>query len=150
MTNGEFYKERLNEITDGGYGIAIVNNIPEVCYQQGCDRCGRYKFLDDSCSDLKLIEWYNSEYTSEPKLTKKQRAFCECIGSGWLVRYINGEIVMYKMKPIKKKDGTYYRTKDDLIIPVKLTENFFPDFTFIKIKDDPISIEEMLTWEVEE
>lgn len=157
MTNGEFYLEDIRNIIDRGYQVEILNGKPVVCDGSRCETC--YRNYDTGnfymCSDLKFVEWYNSEYVPpKPKLTKRQRAFCECIGSGWMVRQPTDSIYIFSNRPVIKIRETcdekrYCKAENDNKSPLYLSTDYLPDFPFITNEDGPISIAEMLTWEVE-
>lgn len=152
MTNGEFYETCMRRIEDDyGSAVAIINGKPNPC-ELKCEGCLRTVKTGESkrCSDLKLIEWLNSEYIlQKPKLTKRQRAFCECVETGWLVRQPSGYLALFVKKP-ERACVMFNCTEDDEYESVYLIDFRFPDFPFIKNENEPISIEEMLTWEVEE
>lgn len=155
MINGEFYKDKLEYIDEMEKSVAIKNNKPELCQAIGCIECVRYTGNID-CSDLAFVKWYNSEYIPpKPKLTKRQRAFCECIGFGWFVRQPTDSIYIFNKRPVIKirescDEKRYCKAENDNKSPLYLSTDYLPDFPFITNEDDPISIEEMLTWEVEE
>lgn len=122
-----------------------------ICDGSRCETC--YRNYDTGkyymCSDLKFVEWYNSEYIpTKPKLTKYEKAALSLLEKGFMVRDGNGILYFYKNIPSRKRDewcsngGSYKRM--DLGITKKAK------FQFIKWQDEPISIEEMITWEVKE
>lgn len=151
MINGDFYARETKKINDEGHRIAIVNGKPEKCDSTQCQRCYRkYNIgLDDNCSEIRLIEWYNSEYIPpKPKLTKYEKAVLSLLEKGFIARDANRSLYFYEDIPSRMRDEWCSNGGTCKRIGVDITEK--AKFKFIKWKDEPISIEEMLTWEVEE
>ena len=151
MTNGEFYEDDMNNLEATGKYIAIINGQPKDCAEVDCNQCARYTPCGDHmrCSALKLMQWAFSEYIPpKPKLTKRQRAFCECFAAGWLVRQNNGTLVLFNWFP-NKTGNIWCRQESDPICPILMNE-MFPEFPFITSKDEPINIFTMLLWGEEE
>lgn len=155
MTKGEFYKDKLEYIDEMKTSVAIKNDKPEPCNVRECSECIRNTGEID-CSDLAFVKWYNSEYIPpKPKLTKRQRALCECIGSGWMVRQPTDSIYIFNNRPVIKIRETcdekrYCKAENDNKSPLYLSTDYLPDFPFVTNEDGAISIEEMLEWEAEE
>ena len=76
MTNFEKWKDEILRLgRDGQDGIACLNGKPIPCVT--IDDCCNCDFNKDSC-DGKFLLWLYEEYTEpKPKLTKRERAFCE-------------------------------------------------------------------------
>lgn len=143
MTNGEFYKEKIKKIEKSKIGISIINNKPVECEVQ-CNLCKR-NIQIGFCSDLKLIEWYNSEYIPpKPKLTKRQKAFCECFIGYWLVRQPDGVLQLFNWIPDKIENGEWVEKDGDPIKSMKFFNEMFPEFDFIKTEDEPINLYHIL------
>lgn len=83
------------------------------------------------------------------KLTKGERAFCELIGSGYIVRDKNCDLTWHEKKPKKSMDcGVWYQF-DGKHIDLELF-NEIP-FMFITWEDEePWAVEALLMLEVEE
>ena len=145
MTNFEFYKDKILEFVKNGKVFALKGNDLAACAGTVCKDCS-FCSTEINCYALSL-KWLYEEYTPpKPKLTKRERGFCETVGSGWLARDRNGELYLHKEKPHKRSDDW----SDDVDWSY-LNPSFFPDFDFITWEDDePYSIEEMLKWEVKE
>ena len=146
MTNFEFYKEKILKLVDNNEGFALTNDIIVSCDDIFCGNCA---FNDTDCiCDNEKIKWLYEEYIPpKPKLTKRERGFCEAVESGWLARDSNGTLYLYKEKPLKHSDDW----GDNIIEWSNLNPSFYPSFDFLKWEDDePYAVEEMLTWEVEE
>ena len=151
MTNGDFYEKEIKRINDEGYSTAIVNGRPEKCDSTQCKRCYRKYDIgwDDNCSELRLIEWYNSEYVPpKPKLTKYEKAVLSLLEKGFMARDANRSLYFYEDIPSRMRDEWCSNGGACKRIGVDITKK--AEFQFIKWQDEPISIEEMLTWEVEE
>lgn len=90
VTNFEFYKDEILKITITGDGIALFDGKLLKC--QGCD-CVDCEFTDkNDYSDCNrgLFEWLYAEHIEQPKLTKRERAFCEAVQKGMIARDGNG------------------------------------------------------------
>lgn len=78
-----------------------------------------------------------------PKLTAKERAFCEVVNGGYITRDADNSITCFYHKP-RKKDGVWWHPHSGYR---NLNEEFFP---FIKWEDKkPWSIKDLLALEVE-
>lgn len=78
-----------------------------------------------------------------PKLTAKERAFCEVVNGGYITRDADNSIICFYHKP-RKKDGVWWHPHSGYR---DLNEEFFP---FIKWEDEePWSIKDLLALEVE-
>lgn len=96
MTNFEFYKEKLSEISAIGRGraIAIVDGKPiGGCYDLNCEECDRC----NNCTDAALIKWLLSEHieeTENDKICKKLKIDDKVLvsndGKTWGRRYYAG------------------------------------------------------------
>lgn len=75
MTNFEKWKDEILKINKYGSAIAVVNGKPINCGITDCDLCE----FNPRCNECR-INWLYSEYTEpKPKLTKRERAFCEAL-----------------------------------------------------------------------
>ena len=144
MTNLEKWKEELLKIKYDRINYlhpAVVNGKPVHCAGMNCSDCD----LNSPCSDS-FIKWLFNEYTEPKKLTRRQRAFCEAVEKGWIARDRQGSIYIFDKKPYKRETVWYKETN-----VMCIQASFFPEFPFIKWEDaEPYSIEEMLTWEIED
>lgn len=148
MTKGEFYKKKLESINEMKKSIAIKNDKPEPCNVCVCAECIR-NTGEVGCYDLPLIEWYNSEYIPpKPKLTKYEKAVLSLLEKGFMARDANRNLYRYENIPSRKRDEWCLNGGSVERVNIGITEK--AKFQFIKWKDAPISIEEMLTWEVDE
>lgn len=149
MTNFEFYKDTLAEIAKTGDDIAIVKGKPRQCAGINCNECER----NDMCVEANLLKWLLSEHVEKPKLTRRERCFCEVFCKGWLVRSETGALFFYSKKPVKKIGG-WTPTGGvahcfDLLFAASEIEKL--DFSMIKESDsEPWSVEDLLKLEVEQ
>lgn len=150
MTNFEYYKEEILEITNKGYAVAVIDNKPMECPAiTYCDEC-QFKSRISCMRDR--MKWLYEEHVEKPKLTKKERQFCELVDTGWIARDYDEKLFFYQInKPCK--NGTYWKTKGNRY--QNLSQIMFMDidldFTFITWEDEePWSVEELLKLEVEE
>ena len=143
MTNFEFWKDRLAEITGRGgavANVAIENDRPVRCSEihdcKKCDRCGK-------CTEGQLIKWLLEENIEKPKLTKKERMFCELVETGWIARDKNGSIWWNDKRPTKQV-RTWSGARNVFHVGA------ITKFSFIKWEDEePWSVEDLLKLEVE-
>jgi hypothetical protein len=96
---------------------------------------------------ITLLRWFAEEYKEpKPKLTEKEMHLCKAFGSGYIARDKSGSLFFYISKP--EKSVVVWHLDEDVTVTY-LPQNSW--FLFIKWEDEePHSIEEMLTWEVEE
>ena len=97
----------------------------------------------DDCRE-KLKKWMNSEYIEKPKLTQKERQFCELVRTtSWITRNKSGYLYLHNIKPIKS--SSVWLTNESIIIDMY----FNLDFDFIKWEDEePWLVENLLKLEV--
>lgn len=143
MTNFEYWKDRILEIIRSESSFALFNGEPVRCRNLQCDVCG----FSGHCT-RKKFKWLYAEHVERPKLTKKERAFCELVETGWLARDEYKYLYLYSDKPFKrnsswKSDSKHYNLIDSIVFQV--------GFSFIKFEDkEAWSVEELLKLEVEE
>ena len=96
-----------------------------------------------------MLKWLAEEYEElklKQILTKQQKKLCEALKSGYIARDENDCLRWYAKKP-KKGNISWLSVRESRL----LLETCSQDFPFIKWGDkEPYSIEDMLTWEVEE
>ena len=155
MTNFEYFKDIILKITNRGEHLAIVDGKPVACESfNDCRDCCQ---LDMANCQIDRMKWLYAEHIEKPRLTKKERQFCELVESGWIARNKNGDLYFYEpyIEPpykLDKADSTIWR--HDAMMYFLSDENsdlFHIQFTFIKWGDtEPWSIEDLLKLEVEE
>lgn len=140
MTNFEFWKGRLAEIAEENEDVAIFAGKPiECCRMEDCKNCYRH----GNCTDGVLIKWLLEEHIEKPKLTKKERMFCELVETGWITRDRNGAIWWGYKRPTKKVCSW-------IGAGATLYAGAIAKFSFIKWEDEePWSVEDLLKLEVE-
>ena len=148
MTNFEYYKEEILKLVDDYQDFGIFNNKPVACQRLNCDECQ----LDKENCTKGLFDWLYAEHVEQPKLTKKERQFCELVETGWLARDSDRRLFLFKKKPVKH-DGMWdsIGCRSYLILDKEMNFVESMDFTFITWDDaEPWSIEDLLKLEVEE
>lgn len=148
MKNKEKYAKEIIEIACSGNVVAVskVTGKPIGCENNSCEDCDRYN--DFLCfRKERLKEWAESEYIEKPVISKRDRAFLECIGKGikYITRDMNGGLFIYVIKPHKLIDcwGSCG------VEPNKSLEFFKLDFPMIKWSDsEPWLIEDLKKLEV--
>lgn len=153
MTNFEKWKDTVLEILrkDDGVMPAVIKGIPVSCDATDCRQCegSVYHGNDINCR-VAFFEWLCKEYKEKPKLTKRQKGFLEALQTGWGARDEDGSLYFYEGKP-ERYTGNYMGSWHFSGKCVPTSYHMLPDFPFINWEDDePYSIEEMLTWEVED
>ena len=142
MTNFEYWKDRILEITNGNDPIALENGEPIVCGTTVCERCSFYSGL--RCS-TERIKWLYSEHEEKPKLTKRERKLCEALETGWIAADKSGRVYWYSYVPMKGKRGY---EKSDRFMCIS-SAGFY--FAFMDFEDkEPWMVENLLQLEVEE
>lgn len=83
MTNFEYYKEQILEtVNKHSTNFAVVDGKPISCAVTPCPDC---QIKGGICA-VERIKWLYEEHIEQPKLTKKERQFCELIETGWIAR----------------------------------------------------------------
>lgn len=144
MTNFEKFKNEITEIIYNKKSlIAREKNTGRFacCGDISCAHC---QFLHGNCV-TNMFEWMLEEYQEPaPKLTKREKGFCEIIKNGYIARDKNGELYLYNNPP--------YVTETDWRANyghcTRLCSKFFPFITWESNRY--WSIEDLLKLEVEE
>ena len=152
MTNFEKYANTIINIcnqdsTEVAIAMDIGTGVLRRCSEVGCKYCKfSSRFNDDQRCEVNLVRWLLSEYQeSAPKLTKKERAFCEII-KGATIAYIardkDGTLCIY--------GGCPYQDISTWITScwIEIDTNLFQFITWESGK--AWSMEELLKLEVEE
>lgn len=105
MKNKEKYAEEIMEIACGGYCFGINKCTNEVV-PCSCIRCCKCMFNDNKDCIKRRKDWAESEYIEKLVISKRDRAFLECIGKGikYITRDMNGGLFIYIIKPHKLID----------------------------------------------
>lgn len=102
MTNFEKYKDEILGISrTQAIAINKRRNAPEKCSYSVCSECllheGTY------CNQKAIFQWLYSEYQEPaPKLTKKERVFCEIVRHGYIARDKDGSLCVYDSFPAQR------------------------------------------------
>ena len=140
-TNFEFYKDEIMEIVEQKKGIAVVNNRPIICDKTLCNICE----LKCAFCEWRFIQWLLKEYIEPPKLTKRERAFCEAVQTGTIARD-KDEKIYWCNGSQDKLTSTWDSGGSD---SVDITD--FHLFSFIKWEDEKHwAVEDLLKLEVME
>lgn len=139
-TNFEFYKDEIIKwIGIGscvGYLLATCKGVPmkEICKDRSCKECFEV-----------AATFLQEEHIEQPKLTKRERAFCEIVTKGAIARDENGELTLFSDDAIRKEDGQWLK-QYSYCNHIRL---YADEFEFIKFEDEkPWSIEDLLKLEV--
>ncbi|MGF6375027.1 hypothetical protein M2140_000061 [Clostridiales Family XIII bacterium PM5-7] len=153
MLNIEKYKEEIREI--GIDDIAVDEKTGAVvgCGTIDCCECafGLDEIDIDMCNE-DTLDWLTSEYVEKPKLTKRERAFCEFAETGWIMRRDSLDHPWFfpKHKPHRDEYNNWRYSLNGascLNDIIDTTDKLFP---FIIWKDEePWSVEELLKLEIE-
>lgn len=141
-TNFEFYKDEIlhwfeNCGTDclADFHGKISGVEFECKAHDECNACGK-----------RLVEFLKQEHIEKPKLTKWERAFCEAVQTGWIIKDAHAECYWVEYKPDRGNGGWW--TVDGLDY-VRMTPLHL--FAFIKREDEkPWAVEDLLKLEVME
>lgn len=117
-TNFEYYKDEILKISGSKMEIAIVNNRPVPCEETNCDACDFRGF----CSEWNLVVWLYAEHIEQPKLTKRERAFCEAVQTGWIYGMLSCR-VWSEIEP--EKDNCLIFGEDDEALKIPSCLNLF-------------------------
>lgn len=133
MKNREKYKEELLDIACAGKKIAIDKRTMQIrsCAWFPCEHC---LFNGYASCDTKLAEWAESEYVEPAKISKKDRAFLDCLKEeyGFIARDKNGMLFVYEAQPRKLEKYWYLSGYGCL----GLNRCLNVDFPMIKWEDD--------------
>lgn len=156
MTNFEYYKDEIKKIADTGRFIAFHNGIIVACRSIRCEDCefeDRLASMFSSDCHKYMLQWLCEEHKETLKLTAKEYSYLSFFKKGYMVRskgVFGEDIRVYCDKPnagITFADGSISWYGSELKALINANVGLFD---FIKIDDEPYSIEEMLTWEHEE
>ena len=146
-TNFEFYKDQILEIAKIG-SLAVCNDKPVSCGEIQCTGC-LFKRDEYGCAQgRELFEWLYAEHIEKPKLTKRERAFCETLRAGWIARDENGKLHLFDLVSEPYKQNRTWFKRSVSCNHIRLNSD---EFEFVKWSDEkPWSIEDLLKLEVEE
>lgn len=142
-TNFEFYKDSLVNYLATVTPFAVRDGKIEYCKGGECARC---LFDPAHCVSEKVL-WLKAEHIEQPKLTKRERAFCEALEFGWIARDFDMNIWWFAKEPVNMT-GAWTDAQNDAHSPAYFLNEHFG---FIKDTDARAwSVEDLLKLEVEE
>lgn len=154
MTNFEYYKDEIKKIAEAGNTIAVRDGKIVACFFVCCNDC-KFKSTNDSFSPCRsrMLLWLCEEHKETPRLTAKEYSYLSFLKKGYMVRskgVFGEDIRVYCDKPnagitFADRSISWYGNKLKALINADMRL-----FDFVKLDNEPYSIEEMLTWEHEE
>ena len=140
-TNFEFQKDDILKITSKNKRVAIKGEKIVECYDLGsCAQC----YFHGGC-EKNHFQWLYEEHIEAPKLTKRERAFCEAVQTGWIARDEDGKIHWYETEPENDEEEWLC----DGLRFIDFTH--FRLFDFIKWEDEkPWAVSSLLELEVQD
>lgn len=146
-TNFEFFKDEILKNNVGILGFGFINGKICRCSKISCKDCEFGKGDKDLVCNERKFEWLYAEHIEAPKLTKRERAFCEAVQTGWIARDCDMRLHYYASKP--ELSDMEWVDDDGLWVRLELL-GLCETFMFIKDTDTtPWSIEDMLKLEVQ-
>lgn len=142
MTNGEKYKDFIEEHVKTDKNFAIVNNIPKECEDVKCPNC--MFFMNSLCDSqiLNFYSWLNTKYEKPITLTKREYEFCRMVKDGFLIRDTDGTLWYFEEKPTKKAGINWGASKYAIKFLISTKPSEF--FSFISYLSHPVDIEELI------
>lgn len=145
MLNAEKNKEKILDLTEGGYYFAVRKdgqNIARSCDGLNCEDCVFDEEEDCGCS-FSRMKWMLSEYREPVKISKLEYGILEYLFKNkqykFIVRERNDLLYIYKSNPKKEVDG--WQTLS-MSCGLSLFNGLFE---FVTWEDEkPTSIEEVL------
>ena len=146
-TNFEFYVEALIETLSAEdpkkcsartaqVALGMEEADSNTCARKACANCW-----------AGILEILKQEHIEKPKLTKRERAFCEAVQTGWIARDCDMELCYFKNEPTFLKG--VWRSQDGRYVSFREL-NLQDPFMFIRDTDaDCWSIEDLLKLEVQ-
>ena len=143
-TNFEFYKDEILEIVENG-SVAVDYGEPIACSDASCANC-LFNSNGGCYQHRMLFNWLYAEHIEAPKLTKRERAFCEAVQTGWIARDKDKLLCWFPDNVEVHKDSIMWNATHCLFMSLlKLP------FAFIKWEDEkPWAVEDLLKLEVME
>lgn len=108
-TNFEFYKDDIiYRLKEGEFKTcALMEAFALIVNEDAKTLCDK-KCGGRICAQcyIELFEILKQEHIEAPKLTKRERAFCEAVQTGWIARDCNMHLFYFSGKP-ELKQGTW-------------------------------------------
>ena len=144
-TNFEFYVDALIETLGAADQKKCSARTAQVALgMEEADSCTCVKKTCANCW-AGILETLKQEHIEQPKLTKRERAFCEAVQTGWIAR--DGEYLYWHIvQPIKDGNAFVFPNSKDGVPMVIKTKGLA--FDVIKNKE-MMAVEYLLEMEVE-
>lgn len=146
MLNAEKNKEKILDLTEGGYYFAVRKdgkNIARSCDGLKCEDCIFDEEEDCGCS-FSRMKWMLSEYREPIKLSRLEYDILKYLSDNtkhmYIVRNKDGKLCIFDFEPVKNKVNDWWsgRYMYGMVMFNKL-------FQFVQWKDStPTSIKEVL------
>ena len=151
MKNKEKYAKEIVEIACEGNEVAVSKETgkPVRCVDMRCSLCAINLNEDEykTCTDYRK-EWAESEYIKKAVISKKDRAFLDCLKDKW--KYMARDDIssaVYVFSEIPKKSKGGYLTYTGEVR--RSSTDFNIDFQMVKWEDEePWLIEDLKKLEV--
>ena len=134
-TNFEFYENKIIDWIGAGNcsGFLIAGikgvDVKEICAGHACHECR-----------TTLAALLTQEHIESPKLTKRERAFCEAVPAGWIARDRDRSLYWFPDDAVVQKTGTMWNAENYVCIV-----HFKLPFLCIKWEDEkPWAVEDLL------
>lgn len=145
-TNFEFHNNELLDFIVHSWTVAKQHGELVRCCDIECKDCDfTLDFSEcEKCSEARR-KYFSAEHIEQPKLTNRERAFCEVAQTGWIARDNNGRIHWYSRKPYKSGEEWFYN--GDRFVDF----TNFNLFSCVKgLEETPYAVEDLLKLEVME
>lgn len=141
-TNFEFHKDKLINDLEKTPSNCMAQCIAKTigikannCAEGGCEMCYRY-----------IFSYLAQEHIEPPKLTKRERAFCETVQAGWIARDEVGKLHLFDLVSEPYKQNRTWLKRSVSCNHIRLNSD---EFAFVKWEDEkPWSVEDLLKLEV--
>lgn len=149
MKNKEKYAKEIVELACDGNRIAVVRQTGKFrsCYETPCIECLFHSSDKEQCKE-RTREWAESEYIEKPVISKRDRAFLDCLKDKW--KYMARDDIssaVYVFSEIPKKSKGGYLTYTGEVR--RSSTDFNIDFPMVKWEDsEPWLIEDLKKLEV--
>lgn len=149
MKNKDKYAKEILEIACDGGSIAVDKKSENLspCFSISCINCLFYIPNEGICNYKKKRKWAESEYIEKPVISKKDRAFLECVDKKftYITRSSNNNLYLFVVEP-RKNQAIWTSGYLNAIL-----DSFNIDFPMVKWEDDkPWLIEDLKKLEVVE
>lgn len=148
MKNKEKYEKEIMNIACSGDSIAVMKKSERVvsCNVTKCCLC---LFRSSDCKE-KLRDWAESEYIEKPVISKRDRAFLDCLRDRWKYMArdnISNAVYVFTEIPEKSEVGHFAYTGEAR----RISSDFNVVFPIVKWSDEePWYIEDLKKLEVVE